>query len=255
MKLKQTELDRYGAEGFLTLENVFSEELMQGLIDDGEAWGEVFLENLSEQERQWYVDSAAKDSDTKNEIRLRKLDNPHVQRKAYLDLLQSEAAMDVLESVLGEGLICFFSQLFFKPPEGGGPKPTHQDNFYFSPEDKEKIVTFWVALNTATQENGCLYYWKESHKKGVLPHWAPEDAPFNLQISEGNYPQDCQRVPAPVKQGGVNLHHGFTMHQSSSNLSSEYRRAAAFHVMHKENKLINPPLEYDPKNFVELHRS
>ena len=72
MKLKQTELDRYGAEGFLTLENVFSEELMQGLIEDGEAWGEVFLENLSEQERQWYVDSAAKDSDTKNEIQTQK---------------------------------------------------------------------------------------------------------------------------------------------------------------------------------------
>ena len=249
MKLQPAEIDRYQADGYLTLENVFSEAQMQALIADGEAWGKNFLENLSEEQRQWYVDS-----DDDKELKLRKLDNPHIERQAYLDLLQSDATMDILESLLGEGLVCFFSQIFFKPPEGGGPKPTHQDNFYFSPVDHEKIVTFWLALDTATVENGCLYYWKASHKQGVLPHWAPEDAPFNLQIDEKDYPADCPRVAAPVQQGGVNLHHGFTLHQSSSNRSPHSRRAVAFHVMQKENAIHNPPLDYDPKNFLELQR-
>ena len=255
MKLKQTEIDRYSENGYLTLENVFSEVRMQTVITDGEAWGKEFLGKLNDEQRQWYVESSGKDSAEQDAPRLRKLDVPHVERKAYLDLLQSDAAMDILESILGEGLVCLFSQLFFKPPEGGGPKPTHQDNFYFSPADNENIVTFWVALDTATLENGCLYYWKGSHKKGVLPHWAPEDAPFNLQIAGKDYPADCKRLPAPVKQGGVNLHHGFTLHQSSSNLSPNSRRAAAFHVMQKGNQLVNPPLEYDPKNFLELKRA
>jgi ectoine hydroxylase-related dioxygenase (phytanoyl-CoA dioxygenase family) len=227
---------------------------MQSLIQEGEAWSKSFLENLNDEQRQWYLDSESNDSTSESSLRLRKLDLPHLERKVFLDLLQSEAAMEILDSLLGTGLVCLFSQLFFKPPEGGGPKPTHQDNFYFAPVDKEKIVTFWVAIDTATLENGCLYYWKGSHKKGVLPHWAPEDQPFNLQIAEKDYPADCERLPAPVKQGGVNLHHGFTLHQSSSNLSPNSRRAVAFHVMQKENQLDNPPLEYDPKNFLELQR-
>ncbi len=254
MKLEQAVIDRYVEDGYLTLEKVFSEKEMQTLIEDGEAWGRIFLKNLNDKQRQWYLDSEAKDASDKSNVRLRKLDLPHIERKAYLDFLQSDAAMDILESLLGEGLVCLFSQLFFKPPEGGGPKPTHQDNFYFSPADKERIVTFWVALDTATLENGCLYYWKGSHKKGELPHWAPEDAPFNLQIAEKDYPQECQRVPAPVQQGGVNLHHGFTLHQSSSNLSPNSRRAVAFHVMQKGNKLVDPPLDYAPENFLELQR-
>ena len=56
------------------------------------------------------------------------------------------------------GVSVYFSQIFFKAPEGGGPKPAHQDNFYFGPTDIEGIVTAWIALDDATLENGCLYF-------------------------------------------------------------------------------------------------
>jgi phytanoyl-CoA hydroxylase len=45
---------------------------------------------------------------------------------------------------------------FFKPPEGGGPKPAHHDNFSFGPNDPEGVVTAGIALDDAALENGCL---------------------------------------------------------------------------------------------------
>ena len=61
-------------------------------------------------------------------------------------------------------------------------------------------------------------------------------------------------VAAPVKKGGVNLHHGFTLHQSSNNLSQHSRRAVAFHVMQRDNELLDSSLTFDSKYYLELTR-
>ena len=116
MEIEQAEIDRYREDGYLTLENVFSKSQMLTLIEDGEVWGKSFLENLNHEQRQWYLDSKSNnsesnDSSSESSLRLRKLDLPHIERKAFLDLLQSNPAMDILESLLGTGLVCLFSQL------------------------------------------------------------------------------------------------------------------------------------------------
>ena len=83
-----------------------------------------------------------------------------------------------------EGVTVYFSQIFFKPPEGGGPKPVHQDNFYFGPRDRDEMVTAWVALDDATVENGCLYFGEGSNRGPVIPHVFPPGEPFNLLIPD-----------------------------------------------------------------------
>ena len=89
---------------------------------------------------------------------LRKLDNPHAHRPAVQRLARDPRLVGHVEALLGAGVSVYFSQIFFKPPEGGGPKPAHQDNFYFGPTDLEGVATAWIALDDATLENGCLYF-------------------------------------------------------------------------------------------------
>ena len=50
-------------------------------------------------------------------------------------MARSQALVSLVEALIGPGVSVYFSQIFFKPPEGGGPKPAHQDNFYFGPTD------------------------------------------------------------------------------------------------------------------------
>ena len=127
----------------------------------------------------------------------------------------------------------------------------HQDNFYFAPSDTDALLTTWIALDEATEENGCLHYGLGSHREPVLEHTAPEDAPFNLQVSADaakKYPM----TSAPVPRGGVSIHHGNTLHQSSANRSAHPRRAVTFHFLRNDAKLVDPALPYDPTHAMKI---
>ncbi|HEX7436083.1 MAG TPA: phytanoyl-CoA dioxygenase family protein, partial [Caldimonas sp.] len=129
-------------------------------------------------------------------------------------------------------------------PEGGGPKPAHQDNFYFGPTDIEGVVTAWIALDDSTLENGCLYFGDGTNQGPVYAHFAPTDEPFNLQLPAsvlGRQPM----VPTPVKKGGVSFHHGNTFHESGPNHSTHWRRACALHFVCNDVEFATPALPYD----------
>ena len=96
----------------------------------------------------------------------------HITQTALTRRLQN------LEALLGAGVSVYFSQIFFKAPEGGGPKPAHQDNFYFGPTDIEGIVTAWIALDDATLENGCLYFGEGTNQGPIYDHIAPPGEPL-----------------------------------------------------------------------------
>ena len=142
------------------------------------------------------------------------------------------------------GVSVYFSQIFFKAPEGGGPKPAHQDNFYFGPTDIEGIVTAWIALDDATLENGCLYFGEGTNQGPVYDHIAPPGEPFNLQLPASVLDKQPM-APAPVRKGGVSLHHGNTFHQSGPNHSTRWRRACALHYVRNGVEFATPALPYD----------
>ena len=51
--------------------------------------------------------------------------------------------------------------------------------------------------------------------------------------------------PAPVPKGGVSFHHGNTLHRSSDNRSSNWRRACALHYVSNATRFATPALSYD----------
>lgn len=169
-----TEADRaqYRQVGHLTLPGVFDAHEVDALIADIQAWGEDFLAELPAAQRAWYLDPGVKARDV-----LRKLDNPHHHRDAVRRLAFTPALVASVESLIGPRISVMFSQIFFKPPEGGGPKPAHQDNYYFGPSDPDGVVTAWIALDDATLENGCLYFGEGTNRGPVYAHEAPADSP------------------------------------------------------------------------------
>lgn len=236
----------YKSEGYLCMESVFKNEEIDSALNDAMQWQDIVIGKLEEKDKKWYVDHS-----DDSRVYLRKLDNPVFERRAFLDLARHPKLIEIVEGMIGKGLVVFFSQLFFKPPSGGGPKPAHQDNFYFGPEDSNKIITAWIALDDATEENGCLYYYAGSHLLGLLPHDAPKESPYNLQISDLNEKSSSIKA-APVKKGGVCLHHGATIHFSAYNRSKAWRRAVAIHYMHESNQLSNSAFYYDKECFLKV---
>jgi ectoine hydroxylase-related dioxygenase (phytanoyl-CoA dioxygenase family) len=229
----------YREHGHVTVTGLLGAAEADALIADIHAVGERLLADLPPRQRAWYIDGGVKARDV-----LRKLDNPHRLVPAVEKLASHPVLVRWVESIIGPGLTVYFSQVFFKPPEGGGPKPAHQDNFYFGPNDREGLVTAWVALDDATLENGCLYFGEGTHRGPVHTHIAPADEPFNLQLSADVLARQPM-TPAPVPRGGVSFHHGNTFHQSGPNHSAFWRRAVALHYVNAGTHFVEPALPYD----------
>ncbi|MEZ5364716.1 MAG: phytanoyl-CoA dioxygenase family protein [Bryobacterales bacterium] len=240
-------LGAYRERGQLTVPDVFSTERIAQVLEDLEEWKREVLGSLSEADKRWYLERGTEEPD-----QLRKLDHPAHLRPAFRALATDPALTALVEDLIGPGLVILFSQVFLKPGKGGGPKPCHQDNFYFAPRDEDAILTAWVALDDAGLDNGCLNYWPGSHRGGKRPHSHPEDEPFNLQVAEADIPAEFEKTPTPVASRGVSFHHGWMLHQSSQNLSGKPRRAVAFHYMSRDNALVDPPLPFDQRRFVEV---
>ncbi|MBI2193576.1 MAG: phytanoyl-CoA dioxygenase family protein [Planctomycetes bacterium] len=240
------ELAFYREKGHVTVPGIFSAEEMEAAIQDIEAWGNEVLGRLNEAQKAWYLDRGVSNAQV-----LRKLDNPVYQRPVFRKMAGHPVLLACVEQILGPKPIVYFSQVFLKPPEGGSPKPVHQDNFYFGPNDLDGVVTAWLALDEATVENGCLYFGEGTNRGEVYPHVAPAGEPFNLQLP----PEIAARfamTPAPVPRGGVSFHHGNTFHQSSANRSTRWRRAAAFHYVAGDVRFVRPALPYDESVVVRI---
>jgi len=218
---------------------VFEPAEMDRVVRDIAAWGTSFLDELPADQRAWYVDGGV----TARTV-LRKLDNPHFHRDAVKALARDPRLTTLVEQILGRGVSVYFSQIFFKAPEGGGPKPAHQDNHYFGPTDIEGVVTAWIALDDATLENGCLYFGDGTNQGPVYAHFAPEGEPYNLQLPPAILDKQPM-TPAPVHKGGISFHHGNTFHQSGPNHSTQWRRACALHFVRNDVEFAHPALPYD----------
>jgi phytanoyl-CoA hydroxylase len=243
--LSDSQVKEFRATGHLTVPDVLRPDQVAAALDDINHWGDEFLENLADDQKRWYLEQKGQAT------ALRKLDNPAFHRQIFQQLATSENVVAMVEQLIGPGVCVFFSQVFCKPPEVGGPKPVHQDNFYFGPDTLDATLTVWIALDTATVQNGCLFYGNGSNLGPVRPHVAPEDEPFNLQVAPEHL-DIYQMTPAPVPSGGISFHHGNTWHQSSSNTSDHARRAVAFHYLRSDARLVKPALEYDETVLVRI---
>ena len=177
MKLTTEQINRYYNNGFITIEKVFDPFEMDQAIKAAHQWQEEFVSNISEADKKWYMDG-----ETSKQNQVRKLDNPVSHRPLFKKMAQSPKLVSIVEALIGNKVVAFFSQIFFKPPEGGGPKPAHQDNFYFGPDQSDRLTTVWIAFDDALIENGCLYYGSGSNHGELITHYAPDDEPFNYQI-------------------------------------------------------------------------
>ncbi|MBC8241236.1 MAG: phytanoyl-CoA dioxygenase family protein, partial [Alphaproteobacteria bacterium] len=216
--LNPAQHETYQTLGHLTVANVYGADEMDGAIADAEDWARHEIERLDQAERAWYLDGGVKDRAV-----LRKLDNPVYWRPAFRALAASETLLALVTDIIGPAPRVFFSQFFFKAPGGGGPKPVHQDNFYFGPNDLDGMVTAWIALDDADAGNGCLFYGDGSNLGPVIAHVAPEGQPFNLRLPD-DVPRRIPLTAAPAPPGGTPFLQPRPRPQSSANPPDARRR-------------------------------
>lgn len=134
----------------------------------------------------------------------------------------------------------------------------HQDSWYLHTKPESKLIGFWIALDDATVENGCLWFAPGSHNSGVHRRFCRNPDKSSDEFLTYTSPQpfypSSNFVPVPVKKGNncnvfqnhlpekifkkyssfsgsLVLIDGRVVHMSEHNKSDTPRHAYTFHVV------------------------
>lgn len=135
-----------------------------------------------------------------------------------LEVFTSPKMVKCMQDIMGPSLYLHSSKVMFKPANGGAAKPWHQDAAYWKNYEPRQ-VTVWLALDDATEENGCVWAIPGSHHLGLISHVARE-----LQVEESRIDM-ARAAPVPVKPGGLLIFHSLVLHMSKKNTSDKNRCA------------------------------
>ncbi len=162
----------------------------------------------------------------------------------------------VMESLVGPEIVAS-SVYRIRPKLPGldrGIVPWHQDSGYFEQHcDRHLIVTCWIPLIDATEENGCLQILPRVHKRGIMPHHTGGNAGF-LVIEDQDLPNAGQPpIVAECPLGGIVLLTNLTPHCSTPNRSHQIRWSIdlRYQAADAPNNLdIMPDIEGEPATDV-----
>ncbi len=126
------------------------------------------------------------------------------------------------------------SMYIFKPPRIGGEVTCHQDaTFLYT--DPMTVVGFWVALEDATVENGCLWAQPGGHRTPLRQRFVRDPAGGTrfepLDDTPFPEPGSPDLVPLEAAKGTLVLIHGLLPHWSGENRSDRSRHAYTVHVI------------------------
>ena len=152
--------------------------------------------------------------------------------------------VNAVRMILGEEIAFFHGKVMLKEAGAGGAWEWHQDYGYWYEQGFAfpRMLSAFVALDPATQENGCLQVLRGSHLLGRLNHGkvgAQTGAdPERIDAIERLF----ERVYVEMKPGSVLFFHSNLLHSSGPNLSEKHRRS--FIMCY--NALANPQFVEQP---------
>ena len=149
-------------------------------------------------------------------------------------LVDSPRIKGIAQELLGEDVVLFQTMALVKPPLIGSEKPWHQDNAYFKYAPLEQVCGFWLALDDAEADNGCMHVLPGWHRRGGLKHYHAGDC----QIMPDRL-EDAKPVPIELPAGGAMFFSGMLPHQTPPNRSTKPRRALQFHYRGASTKPVD----------------
>ncbi len=153
-------------------------------------------------------------------------------------LRKDKTIIEIIKTLIKERAKNFGSEFFAKPARHGLKSPVHQDNFYWSlsPLNKNKGLTIWISLNKSDKRNGGVFYFKGSHKIGLLNH-VPSHAPGSSQtVKNLKMLKRFRKVYPKLNPGDCLIHNTMVVHGSEPNKSNSPRKGITLRYVPKKSK-------------------
>lgn len=140
--------------------------------------------------------------------------------------------LDMLEQLIGPDLILWDCAVIRKPPGAGKSIFWHQDSPYLTRIKPVATTTYWISLDGATPENGCMSYVPGTHTRGILRHEKQEsELPGFEEKLDGQEFDEAQARPVALEPGQFCIFDCHTVHSSGPNLSQRPRTALLYRFL------------------------
>lgn len=226
MRLTADQRQRYEADGFLAIERLIDDAAVAELRV---AYDEILGDGR---------DGTRMLGGITRQLMMASQLHPLFKDNAALD-----AAREAVAPLLGDPTY-LFDMLIYKPPGHPHETPWHQDMSYTGYPVAEAGTTiplfsiqFWVALDDADEENGCMHFMPGFHTRPLLPHVVASGEPDSdsrllaLADPDTDLPL-TQAVACPLAAGGATMHSYGTPHYTPPNQSpTRPRRAYIFNFI------------------------
>lgn len=146
----------------------------------------------------------------------------------YSMISRGRRLVDSAEQLLNEPVIHTSSKIMMKEPYVGGAWEWHQDYGYWANDNFHlypKLISCMIALNKATEENGCLEVLKGSHHIGRINHIKTGDQKGADMVFVEEALKHHELVKVELDPGDTLFFHCNLLHKSNQNRSAEPRWA------------------------------
>ena len=165
-----------------------------------------------------------------------KFDTPIYVGPGIFGILTSPKLLDVVERIVGPEILCNpVGHVRMKLPDSAltadgrnnglsGTVPFHQDQGVLLPEaDDTEIISVWVAVSDATEQNGCLRVIPGSHRSDLLDHCTDESFRGSKGIASQLLP-DTTPKPLPMRAGSALIFPRTLIHGALDNVTDDQVR-------------------------------
>ena len=147
----------------------------------------------------------------------------HTALRSPLELATHPKLLDLVSSIIGPNILIYNTTFIIKEAMTPTFVSWHQDLTYWGLNGGDQ-VSAWLALSNADEQSGCMEMIPGSHQWGEQAQVTGDD-PDNvlLQSQTIKAVDESQAVACALTPGEVSLHHGWTVHCSRPNKSTDRR--------------------------------
>ena len=210
--IRSEQLESFNRLGYLRVNGLFNAEEV------------ALLYKISKADRELVNQSYGRRDASGQTTRLT-LRNELDDRMIYTAIVRSQRVAGTMERLLGDEVYHYHYKVMLKEPRVGGAWEWHQDYGYWYDNGClfPDMASCLIAIDPATQANGCLQILEGSHRLGRVNHGrAGEQAgadPQRVQAALERFPLVyCEMGP-----GDAVFFHGNLLHCSATNTSEQPR--------------------------------
>lgn len=227
IRLTPEQKQQYQEEGYIIVHRLISAsdlkelDIMANKALDGELKPQLAYRGQLPEDFYIFWEPAGKDrEDIPRRDRIRLMSFLCFHHRYFWDFVRHPAIYSVASQIFDSGIKIFSDTIFVKPPKHGIEAALHQDTAFW-PKLEPNALNFWLAIDRATTENGCLHLIPRSHEVD-LPH---QTDPVQGNILGDDQVDSSKQIPVELEPGGAIFFDSGLAHRSYLNRSEVSRRA------------------------------